>query len=119
MGTSLAVGLAATPESCPGALVLLADLPGLRAKALNQVLSCVVPGLAAVAPVRGTAPAHPVWLARQLFTSAQALHADVGARAVLRGRADVLRPPLSAVCALDIDRRRDWKRLLRSPRLAG
>lgn len=117
VGTTLARGVAAVPGHCAGTLVVLGDLPGLRAQALDAVLALSGEGFGAVAPTRDGRPAHPVWLARALFGPVSALGGDSGARALLRGRSDTLRPELPVACADDLDRRVDWQRLRR--RAAG
>ncbi len=93
MGSSLVAGLAALAEHAPGVdstAVLLVDTPGIGVEAVRAVLAAAALDRAAAASYAGRR-GHPVCLGRDLWPQAAALaHGDVGARALLAARPDLV-----------------------------
>ena len=93
MGSSLAVGLGAVPDSCPAAVVALVDQPLIGTDAVRRLIAAYAAGATvAVATYQGR-PRNPVLLARAHWTEVIALAAgDVGARPFLRAHPDLVTP---------------------------
>ncbi len=105
MASSLHAGLAALPPDCDGALVLLADMPGVTATVLDALIEAfeAADQAEAVVPVHGGRRGNPALLGRALFAAAMTLTGDEGARRLL-ARARVVEVPLgSDAVLLDID----------------
>ncbi|MGI3903228.1 MAG: nucleotidyltransferase family protein [Janthinobacterium lividum] len=117
MASSLRAGLAALPPDCNGALVLLADMPGVTAALLDLLIHTFEAGdgAEAVVPVHGGRRGNPALLGRALFAAALRLTGDEGARRLL-AQARVVELPLeSDAVLLDIDEpttlsNLDWSR---------
>lgn len=91
MAGSLKAGVAALPADCAGALILLADMPRVRARTLDALIAAYAAGDRrpdAVAPVFAGRRGNPVLLGRALFGAVAGLEGDVGGRALL-AQADV------------------------------
>lgn len=91
MAGSLKAGVAALPADCAGALILLADMPRVRARTLDALIAAYAAGDRrpdAVAPVFAGRRGNPVLLGRAMFGAVAGLEGDVGARALL-AEADV------------------------------
>lgn len=91
MGSSLRVGLANVPATCPAAVIALVDQPLIGAAAVRRLIAAFVGGAdIAVASYRGQSR-NPVLIARRHWAAAAA-HAtgDTGARAFLRARPDLV-----------------------------
>lgn len=87
MASSLQCGLAAAPSSCDAALILLADMPRVRAATFDALIAAhegATPHPLAVAPVYEGRRGNPVLLGRPLFGAVAALEGDVGARGLLK-----------------------------------
>lgn len=84
---SLAMGLAAVPEHCAGAIILLADMPRVSNAMIDHLLAAF---RAAPEPPRAVIPTHagrrgnPVLLGRAIFADVMRLTGDRGAGALLR-----------------------------------
>lgn len=83
---TLRVGLDALPPTRQGAVVLLADMPGVTSATIDALLdrASIGPAPDAVVPVRDGRRGNPVLLGRSLFAAAAALTGDTGARQLLR-----------------------------------
>jgi nicotine blue oxidoreductase len=115
MATSLQTGLAAAPRSAQAALVLLVDQPLVTAAALSRLLAAWRrrPGLPAAARYGGQLGV-PAVLPRRRWRAVKALHADQGARALLRGGGP-LTPVEMPEAELDLDTDADLARSKVSP----
>ena len=81
---SLKAGIAAVPVHCAGALVLLGDMPQVRAATLDQMIAAfTASGRSALVPVHEGQPGNPVLLGRALFGAIASLTGDQGARKLL------------------------------------
>ncbi len=85
LSTSLRAGLATLPPDVDGAAVVLADMPLLRPRHIDNLIAAFDPdeGRAICIPVHDGRRGHPVLLARRFFTEVMALAGDVGARRVV------------------------------------
>ena len=107
LSTSLARGVAALPSGIEGAIVCLADMPGVRAEHLERLRDAFDPGAGAaicVATRRGKR-GNPVLFASRFFPEMCDVEGDVGARHLIGAYAELVREvemPDDAVL-LDID----------------
>lgn len=110
MAGSLQLGLAALPARCTGAVVLLGDMPDVRATTIARLCAAHAPGAAAVVPRCEGRRGNPVLLGRTLFAAVAGLRGDEGARRLLARAADVRTVEVPRGGFADVDTRRDWHR---------
>ena len=94
MNAGLRRALAALPDQVPGAMVLLADLPDLRASDLKKMIEAFEnrgENLILRGATQGGQPGHPVLFDRALFGELAALCGDGGARSVVAAHRHRLR----------------------------
>ncbi|MGJ0510472.1 MAG: nucleotidyltransferase family protein [Methylocystis sp.] len=98
LAASLRAGLAVVGEA-DVVVVLLGDMPGVRAETVNALIDAfaVAPGASAIVPLRNGRRGNPVLLARALFPRVETLRGDEGARRLLAADDSVLE------CAVDDD----------------
>jgi CTP:molybdopterin cytidylyltransferase MocA len=114
MGSSLAAGLAAVPDSCHAAVIALVDQPLVGPEAVRRLIAAHAGGASiAVAAYHGQ-PRNPVLLAREHWAGVIALAVgDAGARPFLRAHPGLV---TSVECGDtgrpdDLDTRSDLERL--------
>jgi molybdenum cofactor cytidylyltransferase len=116
LGSSLRAGLSALGPEVDRALIILGDQPAVTAELFDRLLELQASsGLPSAALRFGTLLHPPVVLERSLFGDLGSLDGDVGCRAVVRGR-----PELVAALAvetegdhpIDLDTPEDYRRLL-------
>ena len=93
LSTSLARGVAALPGGVEGAIVCLADMPGVRADHLRRLCDAFDPGAGAaicVATRRGKR-GNPVLFGSRFFAEMCDVEGDVGARHLIGAYADLVR----------------------------
>ena len=93
LSTSLARGVAALPPGIEGAIVCLADMPGVRAEHLERLRDAFDPGAGAaicVATRRGKR-GNPVLFASRFFPEMCDVEGDVGARHLIGAYAELVR----------------------------
>ena len=93
LSTSLARGVAALPPGIEGAIVCLADMPGVRAEHLERLRDAFDPGAGAaicVATRRGKR-GNPVLFASRFFPEMCDVGGDVGARHLVGAYAELVR----------------------------
>lgn len=83
MAHSLHAGLHAAPAAWTGALVVLADMPMVRADTYRMLADALASGAPAVVPVHAGQRGNPVGFARGCFAALMALEGDRGARGIL------------------------------------
>lgn len=93
MASSLRAGLAAVPADCAGALIALADMPGLRGEHVRALIDAftATQGHKIIAPTSGGRRGNPVLWPRACFTELAAVRGDTGGRGVLARHAADLR----------------------------
>ena len=84
LAESLKAGLSATPADWGAALVVLGDMPFVRADTLSALAAALAEGAPAVVPVQGGLRGNPAGFARGLWPSLLALEGDRGARGLLQ-----------------------------------
>ena len=89
MGTSIACGVAASPNA-GGWVIALADMPNIPARVIQSVADGLAHGADLIAPVYGGQRGHPVGFARRHAPALRALHSDRGARDILAAHRDTL-----------------------------
>lgn len=107
MAASLRAGVAALDARCAGALVAVTDQPALDADHLDALCTAwrAAPGLAIASAYAGVIGV-PALLPRGWFGAVATLSGDIGARALLRSRSDVVAIEAPEL-ARDIDTPRD------------
>lgn len=105
---SLALGLAAVPEHCAGAIVLLADMPRVSAAMIDRLLAAFYAAPErprAVIPTNAGQRGNPVLLGRAIFADVMQLQGDRGAGALLRGETQgIIECPIDdEAIVIDID----------------
>ncbi len=115
MAASLRAGLAAVLERADAVVVLLADMPEVRAGDIDRLIAAFDPvegREAARAVTTGGVPGHPVLFGRRFFEGLAALTGDRGAREVLRDAADFLVevPTSGEAAVVDLDTPEEWAR---------
>ncbi len=124
LASSLKAGLAAAPQDAAGAIILLGDMPRIRAEAIDAIVDAFQnnPAAFAAAPTYAGRRGNPVLLARALFARVKILEGDEGARRLLSAcdAARILEIPFADdSVTLDIDTPDDLKsarKLLDDPR---
>ncbi|HUZ34915.1 MAG TPA: nucleotidyltransferase family protein [Streptosporangiaceae bacterium] len=85
MGSSLAVGLGALPDSSEAAVIALVDQPLIGPGAVRRLITAYLEGAPVAVAAYGGRPRNPVLLAREHWAGALALATgDVGARPYLQ-----------------------------------
>jgi molybdenum cofactor cytidylyltransferase len=107
LSTSLKTGLAAVPGEVDGAVVLLGDMPQVRAALIDRLIGAFDPerGALVVVPTIEGKRGNPVVWSRRFFPELMALDGDIGARHVIGRYAEaVTEVPLTDRSALiDVD----------------
>lgn len=113
LSTSLKVGFSSVPATTRAAIVLLGDMPFVKAELINALVDEWLKrgGPSALVPTFGGRRGNPVVLSRALQIDIDGLSGDAGAGPLLRGRADVLEwPTADPAVAQDIDTRDELAR---------
>lgn len=112
MAASLGAGVNALDKRCDGALIVLTDQPALTAEHLRALVDAwrARPAQAAASAYAGVLGV-PALLPRGWFAEVAALRGNVGARALLRARADEVVAIAAPDLARDIDTPDDLARV--------
>lgn len=107
LGTSIACGLSyqGFPD-CDGVLIMLADMPDIQAKHVDQLLETfrLNDGRAVVRGAEGRNPGHPVIIPKTLFGAMQKLGNEDGGKAVVDASGlDTRLVDIGAAATLDVD----------------
>jgi molybdenum cofactor cytidylyltransferase len=115
MASSLRAGLAALPETVDRALIILGDQPDISAALLDRLLDLQESsGLPAAALSFNGLLHPPVVLKRELWGDLMSLEGDVGCRAVIRARPELVARLAVAETSnhpVDVDTPADYERL--------
>ncbi|HEX2255681.1 MAG TPA: molybdopterin-binding/glycosyltransferase family 2 protein [Afifellaceae bacterium] len=106
LSASLRTGIAAVPEDRSGALVTLADMPGITPGILNALIDAFDPreDRAIVVPTAAGKRGNPVLWARAFFPELTRLTGDTGARHLIETHADAVhRLEVGEAIAIDVD----------------
>jgi molybdenum cofactor cytidylyltransferase len=107
LSTSLKAGLAAIPQDCDGAVILLGDMPLVTPDIINALIAAAprVSSKIAAVPVYNGEWGNPVLLMRAAFADVSLLAGDAGARKYLSShRARVVEVPVEdQAILLDLD----------------
>jgi molybdenum cofactor cytidylyltransferase len=119
LGSSLRAGLSALGPEVERALIILGDQPAVNAELFDRLLELqATSGLPSAALRFGTLLHPPVVLERSLFGDLGSLEGDVGCRAVVRGRPELV-APLEAETEgnhpIDLDTPEDYRRVTIRP----
>ncbi|MBM3503527.1 MAG: 4-diphosphocytidyl-2C-methyl-D-erythritol kinase [Alphaproteobacteria bacterium] len=98
LSTSLKAGIAALPEDCDGAIVVLGDMPAIRADHLDRLIAAFNPveGRAICVPTNAGKRGNPVLCGREFFAEMKDIAGDVGAKHLLGQHPD-------RVCEVAVD----------------
>ena len=116
LASSLRAGIAALPETTDGALVVLADMPGVQADLIARLIAAFTAeaGGVIVYPADDTGrQGHPVLWPNRLFPELLALEGDAGGKTLLQKHKAISRafPVSGADAFLDIDTQADLAHL--------
>ncbi len=114
LSRSLQAGIAAIPKDAAGALVLLADMPAISSRLIDQLIDTfTATETSAVVPTHDGQRGNPVLIGRKLFAAVDALKGDRGASQILAEATDwiVEHPTEDAAITIDVDTREDLSRL--------
>jgi molybdenum cofactor cytidylyltransferase len=106
LASSLKAGIAQVPADADGALIALADMPGVTAGDFDRLAAAFRRhgGRAIVRATHAGKRGNPVILPRALFPEVAKLEGDTGARAIVEsGAAEVVDVELGAAASLDVD----------------
>ena len=111
VGTSIAAGVAASSDA-NGWLIVLADMPSIRAETIAAVAGALRGGARIVVPVMAGRRGHPVGFSARYGMELQALTGDTGARQILNTDAALVEEISvnDAGIFADIDTREDLQR---------
>ena len=116
LGSSLRAGLASLGPEVGRAMVILGDQPAVSAELFDRLLELqATSGLPSAALRFGTLLHPPVVLERSLFGDLASLEGDVGCRAVVRGRPELVAPlpaETEGEHPIDLDTPEDYERSL-------
>jgi molybdenum cofactor cytidylyltransferase len=98
LATSLRAGIAAVPEDCDAAVILLADMPQVGAAHVDRLIAAYAPheGRSVCVATRRGKRGNPVLWDRAHFAEMATLDGDQGARALIRRHED-------RVCEVEMD----------------
>ena len=106
LSTSIKTGLAMLPADAAGALIMLADMPGLLVQDFESLVQAFAGGAgpAIVLPTVSGKRGNPVLWSRHFFPELAAVSGDTGGRHLLGRHADAVRTvELGAAAGLDVD----------------
>src|SRR5690606_17104711 len=106
IASSLKAGIRALPEEAAGALVVLADMPEVATRNMNDMIEAFAAsgGKAIVRATHGGKRGNPVLLPRVLFAEVEQLSGDTGARQVVEtSPLETIEVEIGAAASLDVD----------------
>ena len=116
LGSSIRAGLASLDQGVDRVMVILGDQPAVDAELFDSLLRLQADsGLPSAAVLFGDLLHPPVVLDRSLFSDLALLQGDVGCRALIRGRPELvaaLPARISRKHPIDIDTAEDYERLV-------
>lgn len=106
LSTSLKVGIRSMPPSVSGALIMLADMPGVSTADLDRMIEAFIQagGKSIIRATHAGKRGNPVILPRALFLDINELEGDTGARQIIESAPlEVIDIELGPAASLDVD----------------
>jgi molybdenum cofactor cytidylyltransferase len=106
LATSLKAGLAVMPSETDGALVVLADMPGITSAVIDRLIDAFRgrPRPSIILPTVDGKRGNPVLWSRDFFPELAAVTGDTGARHILARHEDAIeRVEIGAAAGVDVD----------------
>ena len=106
LSTSLRAGIAAVPGEADGALVCLADMPGVTPEVIDHLIAAFRPeeGARIVVPTFDGKRGNPVFWSRSFFERLRGIQGDVGARHLIGENPEtVVEIEIGPAVTLDLD----------------
>jgi molybdenum cofactor cytidylyltransferase len=106
LASSLRAGVAKIPANAAGALIMLADMPGISSADLDRLIGAFARagGASIVRATHNGKRGNPVILPRSLFPEVARLEGDTGARHIVESSAgEVMDVELGAAASVDVD----------------
>jgi molybdenum cofactor cytidylyltransferase len=106
LSTSLKTGIAAVPPGVDGAIVCLADMPGIATPVIDRLIAAFEAGEGAriVVPTSDGKRGNPVLWSRHFFEALRQISGDVGARHLIGENNDaVVEVEVGPAAMLDLD----------------
>jgi Uncharacterized MobA-related protein len=111
ISTSIRLGLRFF-QDYDAVLIVLGDMPLITRETINKIINAYREGCTAVIPTHKGLRGNPVLIHRSLFNELMRLKGDVGARELLRDRADVCYVECGPEVIMDIDTLNDLAGIL-------
>lgn len=106
LSTSLRAGVESLPADVDGAIILLADMPGIEAKTIDRLIDAFDPdqGALLVVPTFEGKRGNPVVWSSRFFPALASVHGDTGGRHLIGENAEsVVEVEIGPAAALDVD----------------
>lgn len=106
LSTSLRAGIESLPSEVDGAIVLLADMPGIDAATIDRLIAAFKPdeGVLVVVPTFKGKRGNPVVWSARFFPALAAVHGDTGGRHLIGENPDaVAEVEIGEAVAVDVD----------------
>jgi molybdenum cofactor cytidylyltransferase len=106
LSTSLRAGIESLPADVDGAIVLLADMPGIDAATIDRLIAAFEPdeGVLVVVPTFKGKRGNPVVWSSRFFPALAAVHGDTGGRHLIGENPDaVAEVEIGESVAIDVD----------------
>lgn len=106
LSSSLKLGIRSLPPSVSGALITLADMPGITTEDLDRMVEAFIKagGKSIVRATHGGKRGNPVILPRSLFLEVNELEGDTGARQIIEAAPlEIIDVELGPAASLDVD----------------
>ena len=111
MSTSIKLGIRFF-QDYDAVFIVLADMPLITRETINKILNAYHEGCTAVIPTHNGVRGNPVLIHKSLFPDLMRLSGDVGAREILRHRADACTVECGPEVLVDIDTVNDLTKVL-------
>ena len=109
--SSLQAGLSALPEDCDAAIIILADMPDINFKLINQLIDNYNPdeNKSIIIPTYNNKKGNPILLSREFFPDMLSIKGDKGAKDIIKKNKKYIKeiPQNNASVLKDIDTKED------------
>ena len=104
-------GLSALPEDCDAAIIILADMPDINFKLINQLIDNYNPdeNKSIIIPTYNNKKGNPILLSREFFPDILSIKGDKGAKDIIKKNKKYIKeiPQNNASVLKDIDTKED------------